>query len=196
MLAWLQQLITDYGYLAVALGCTIEGEIVLLLGAIAAQQGILWFPGILAAALVGTVVGGNAWFYLGRTLGQPFIARHRRRRARARFAARLLERHGAGLIIGLRFFYGLRSVIPFVIGASRVSPLKFFVYDLIGSLLWLVVVGAIVFLLGAAVDRALAAMQSQGGILVLSITGAVLFAALAGLFWWRVRLAHRVREQK
>ncbi|MDT0633543.1 DedA family protein [Spectribacter hydrogenoxidans] len=194
MLQWLQELIIAYGYLAVAIGCFFEGETSLLLGAIAAQQEVIWFPGVLLAGLIGTVIGDNAWFYLGRYTGKPFIARRPRWKARARYAGRLLDRYGAGLIIGLRFFYGLRSVMPFVIGAARVSPLKFFIYDFIGTLIWLTVIGLLMYFLGSAVGRALTALQSDRGGITLLIAGLVLFAVFAALFAWRVRLDRRVRR--
>lgn len=195
MLDSLQQLIENYGYVAIAIGCFFEGETALFLGALAARQGILEFPAVLVAGLVGTVIGDNAWFYLGRHLGQPFIARRKHWRERADYARRLLERYGAMFIIGLRFFYGLRSVTPFVIGAAHVSRLKFFVCDLIGTFIWMVVVGTVVLLLGAAVGDALAAMESRGGSTALILAGLAVFAVFAGLIAWRVRLEHRARGE-
>lgn len=194
MIEWLQELILAYGYIAVAIGCFFEGETSILLGAIAAQQDVIWFPGVLIAGLIGTVIGDNAWFYAGRYMGKPFIARRPAWRARARYAGRLLDRYGAGLIIGVRFFYGLRSVIPFVIGAARVSPLKFFVFDFIGTVIWLTVIGLLMYFLGSAVGRALTALQSDRGGATLLIAGLALFAVFAALFAWRVRLERRARR--
>lgn len=195
MTEWLRGLVEAYGYLAVAIGCFFEGEIALFLGALAVQQEILWFPGVLGAGLVGTVIGDNIWFYLGRHLGQPFIARHPRWQRRAAYAGRLLDRYGAAFIVGLRFFYGLRSVTPFVIGTARVSRIKFFLCDLLGTLIWLATIGTLVFFLGAAVDEALEAFQSRRGMTVAIVAGLAVFSALAALMAWRIRLAHRAEEE-
>lgn len=193
MLEWLQHLVDNYGYLAIGIGCFFEGETVVFLGALAAREGMLEFPIVILAALAGTVIGDNAWFYLGRHLGQPFIERRRHWHERAEYARTLLERYGAGFIIGLRFFYGLRSVTPFVIGAARVSRVKFFFCDLLGTLIWSVVIGIVALLLGAAVSDALAAFNSGGGAAAMIVAGVMLFAAVAGLFAWRVRLEHHAR---
>lgn len=194
MSEWLRALVENYGYLAVAVGCLFEGEIALFLGALAVEQDILWFPGILGAAFVGTVIGDNLWFYLGRHLGQPFIARRPRWQARAVYARHLLERYGSSFIVCLRFFYGLRSVTPFVIGAAHVSRLRFFLCDLLGTAIWVTVIGTLVFFLGAAVDEALEAFQSRRGMAVTVAAGLAVLGALAGLLAWRLRLERRARE--
>lgn len=192
----LQQFIADYGYLAIAVGCFFEGETALLLGALAAQQQIMWFPEVVAAAFVGTLIGDNFWFYMGRHLGQPFIARHPRWRLRARYAKHHLDRYGSGFIIGLRFFYGLRSVTPFVMGAAYVSRLKFFVCDLIGSVIWLTVVASVVYALGSAVAHLLELLNSGRGALALTALGLILFAAAAALVLWRARVERTVRREE
>lgn len=195
MLEWLQHLIAGYGYIAIGIGCFFEGETAMLLGSLASRQSILEFPGVILAAFIGTLIGDNAWFYMGRHLGQPFIARRRHWQERADYARGLLERYGAGFIIGLRFFYGLRSVTPFVIGAARVSRVKFLVCDLLGTLVWITVMGAIALLLGNAISDALTALESSGGAVTLIIAGLGLFTFVAALFAWRVRLEHRARGQ-
>lgn len=193
---WLYYLIENFGYLAIAVGCMVEGEVALLLGAIAAQENVLWYPGILAAGFAGTVVGNNFWFHLGHRAGQPFINRHRHWRVRARYARRLLERYGAAVIIGLRFFYGIRSVVAVVIGTARVSPLKFFVYDLIGAVLWLTIVGTVMYFLGAALDTALAALDSGRGMLAMGAVGILVFLVVVGLIIWRVRVDRRAQRAR
>jgi len=194
MIETLSAYVEQFGYVAIAIGCFFEGETALLLGGVAAQQGLLTLPGVLMAGLVGTLVGDNAWFYLGRHLGKPFIDRHPHWQARARYVRDLLDQYGSGVIIGLRFFYGLRSVTPFVIGAAHVSRLKFFLLDLIGTLIWLAIVGTVLYFLGAAIDQALTQLRSDRGTLALLAVGALVFLVIGGLFAYRVWLDHRARE--
>lgn len=191
MFDFLHYLLDNFGYLAIGLGCFVEGEITLLLGALASREGILEFPGVILAAFLGTLIGDYACFELGRHLGKPFIARRRHWRERANYARDLLERYGALFMVGQRFFYGLRSVIPFVIGAAHVSRLKFFLCDLLGTIIWTIVMGAIALMLGAAISQAMAALRSPGGVVALTVGGLGLFAFVAGLFIWRSRLLHR-----
>ncbi len=44
-------LITQYGYLALLIGCIAEGETFTLLGGVAAHEGLLNFVGVVRAAL-------------------------------------------------------------------------------------------------------------------------------------------------
>lgn len=194
MLEWLNHLLANFGYLAIAIGSSFEGEITLLLGTLASREGILEFPGVILAAFLGTLIGDQFCFYLGRHLGQPFIARHRHWRERADYARRLLERYGAGFMVGQRFFYGLRSVIPFVIGTAHVSRLKFLLCNLLGTLIWTIVMGTIALLLGAAINQLLALLDKPSGVATLVVTGLGLFAVVAALFVWRVRLVHRAER--
>lgn len=195
MFEWLRYLTEHFGYLAVAVGAFLEGEVSLLLGALASREGILVFPGVVLAAFLGTLVADNTWFYLGRHLGQPFIARRRHWRERAAHVRDLLERYGAGFIVGLRFYYGLRTITPFVIGAARVSRVKFFLCDLLGTLLWTVVMGAAALLLGAAINRVVALLNTPGGVAALAITGVAVFTIAAALFGWRLRRVHRAERR-
>lgn len=191
MLDWLYHFLDSFGYIAIAIGCSIEGEIAMLLGALASREGILEFPGVILAAFTGTLIGDQFCFYLGRHLGKPFIARHAHWRLRARYARRMLERYGISFMVGFRFFYGLRSVIPFVIGATHVSRIKFLLCNLLGTFIWTIVMGTVVLMLGAYISRAIHALQTPGGTATLLVGGLGLFAFIAALFYWRTRLVHR-----
>jgi membrane protein DedA with SNARE-associated domain len=46
------------------------------------------------------------------------------------------------MILSFRFFYGLRTVAPFVIGMSPVSVKKFILLNAAGALVWVVAVGS------------------------------------------------------
>ena len=53
----LQQLITDYGYLAILMGTFLEGETILILGGFASHRGYLELPWVVVSAFIGTLAG-------------------------------------------------------------------------------------------------------------------------------------------
>lgn len=146
--------ISSYGYIAVAVGCFIEGEAAVILGSFAVLRGYLDMPSIMVAAFVGTVIGDNAWFWLGRRLGRPFILRRRGWRRKARRVQRLARNHGTMTILSVRFLYGLRSVTPFVLGAARVHPLKFLLLEMLSAVAWVLLVTWLAWLITLAASSA------------------------------------------
>ena len=55
--ASVEQLIADFGYIAIFIGTFLEGELVLALGGVAAAHGYLSFTAVLAVAIVGGFLG-------------------------------------------------------------------------------------------------------------------------------------------
>ena len=179
----LHHLIGQYGYIAVAIGCFFEGETSILIGVFAALRDLLTVEGVAAAAIVGTVLGDNLFFHIGRRMGRPALDRRPGWRAKTARVERLLERYGAPVMIGFRFLYGLRYVTPFVLGSLGVSPWRFFLLAGLGTLLWVGTITTIGVYLADAVQKALAHIQDVEQILVV----VVLAAALIGYAVYRLR---------
>jgi membrane protein DedA with SNARE-associated domain len=185
MIDTLRMLVENYGYVAVAIGCFFEGETAVILGILASQHGYLIFQNVLIAGFVGTVIGDNFWFHLGRKMGEPLLQRNADWRAKAERVEKLMERYGAPVMIGFRFLYGLRSITPFMLGAARISPWRFLMYEATGALLWTSLVGAIGFYLGAAVERVIARIHSLEQALAIVVV-MIVFAVWAS-YSWRAR---------
>lgn len=66
----LNHLITHYGYWAVAVGCLLEGETLLILAGIAARRGLLELPWVLAVGACAGALSDVAFFTVGRWRGQ------------------------------------------------------------------------------------------------------------------------------
>jgi membrane protein DedA with SNARE-associated domain len=148
----LESLIDTYGYVAVLVGTFLEGETVLVLGGFAAHRGYLALPWVIMAAFLGTLCGDQLFFFLGRKHSQTVLARRPSWKARADRAQRLLERFRTPLILVFRFMYGLRTVIPFTIGMSTVPTREFIFLNIIGALVWALVVGTGGYLFGHALE--------------------------------------------
>ena len=182
----LQNLIDTYGYLAILIGTFLEGETILILGGFAAQRGYLDLTWTIAVAFLGTFCGDQFFFFLGRTRGRKILSRRPGWQQRVKRAERLWVRFQTPLMLGFRFLYGLRSVIPFMIGMSDVPTRKFFFLNLAGAVIWSVTVGVLGYLFGTAVERVFGDLKRyEVGVLGLMVA--------AGALVW---LVHLVRQRK
>lgn len=175
----LETLIENYGYAIVLVGTFLEGETVLVLGGMAAKLGYLKLPWVIASAFVGTLLGDQFYFFLGRRHGQWFLNRHPNWRSRMEKAHRLLARHYTLVILGFRFMYGLRTVTPFVLGMGRIGALRFFAFNLISALLWATSFGILSYLFGHALELLLGKLKHYEleVMSLIAICGAVVWAA-------------------
>ena len=172
-------LLADYGYLAVFIGCLLEGETMLVLAGVAAQQGLLSLPAVVALAFVGGTLGDQIFFFIGRRYGQALLRRWPRFTHAAQRVNRLLLRHDAWLIVGVRFMYGLRIAGPIAIGMSDVPALRFLGFNLLGAALWAAVVAGVGYLFGQSLQWLIADLARFEEIaLVLIIGVAVLIAVV------------------
>jgi membrane protein DedA with SNARE-associated domain len=144
----LQYLVETYGYLAILIGTFLEGETILVLGGFAAHRGYLDLHWVMVAAFFGSLTGDQLYFYIGRRFGPAIINKRLSWQASADKVYALLERHQTVLILTFRFMYGVRSVTPFALGASRVPRLRFFVLNAIGAFIWAITLGWGGFLFG------------------------------------------------
>lgn len=148
----LEELVSTYGYAAIVLGTFLEGETVLILGGFAAHRGYLDLTLVIASAFAGTLFGDQLYFYLGRTRGQKALEKRPHWQSRSQRVLSLLERNQTLLILGFRFFYGFRTITPFVLGISGVPPLRFLILNLLGALIWSVAIGVLGYLFGQTLD--------------------------------------------
>ena len=64
------KLVADHGYLVTFLGALIEGETVLTLAGLAAHRGYLHLPVLIALASLGSCLGDQIYFLIGRRYGK------------------------------------------------------------------------------------------------------------------------------
>jgi len=148
----LESLLNSYGYPALILGTFFEGETIMILGGVAAHMGYLSLGWVITFGFLGTLLGDQLYFYLGRRHGSAFLARRPAWRERSETVHHIMERYPVLLILGFRFLYGLRTVTPFALGTSKVSYLLFTLLNLIGAILWAIAIGLAGFYFGQSVE--------------------------------------------
>ncbi len=181
----MHELLRDYGYIGVFLGSLLEGEVILVLAGFAAHQGYLSLPWVMLVACCGGSLGDQVFFFAGRRWG-TFLVRKLPgpMQARADRINRLLLRHDAWLILGVRFMYGLRIAGPIVIGMSEVSAGRFLRFNVLGAAIWAIVIPGIGFWFG----------QSMQGLLGPSARFEEYGAALLVAVILIIVVAHRLRS--
>lgn len=172
-------LFQTHGYWALALGCLVEGETVLLLAGFAAHRGWLDPLAVWGIAAAAGFAGDQALFWVGRRHGTAVLHRWRalgRQRGRLE---RGLQRWPAAMVIGVRFAYGLRTAGPLLIGTSALPAWHFAALNALGALLWAGAIGGAGWLFGEAAQRLLGRLQHLEGrlLLVLLLTGAAVWLA-------------------
>ena len=152
--------LTSYGYLAVLIGTFLEGETILVLGGLAAHQGYLYLIGVIGAAFAGSLMGDQLFFFLGRRHSDWILKKRPTWQLKISRAENLISRYETVVILSFRFLYGLRSIIPFVLGMSRVRVGKFIALNMIGALVWAIAVGTAGYLFGRAFEMVLGEIKS------------------------------------
>jgi len=181
----LAQLVSEYGYLAVFVGCLLEGETILMLAGFAAHQGYLSLSATLLIAFVGGTLGDQFFFWVGRRWGRALLQRIPSTAPRVSRVNALLQRYHAPVIVGIRFMYGLRIVGPIVIGASDVSVWRLLFFNILGAAIWAPLIGGLGYMFGHALTLLLEdVLQAELAALILIVAIGI---GVAGVQRWRSR---------
>lgn len=143
-----QQLVSQYGYLAILIGTLLEGEMIVILGGFMAHRHYLELHWVIVCAFSGTLFSDQMYYYIGRLKGRQFIESRPTWKIRTEKAFYLLHKYPWLFVLGFRFVYGIRTVTPFAIGASNFPPLKFLILNMIGAGLWALTIASIGYLIG------------------------------------------------
>ena len=126
-----------FAYLGAALWAFFEGEtFVLAAAAIGATVGHVdpWI--LMGSVWIGSYLGDQTWFYLGRRYGPAILRRFPKSQPRVEKATVLLERYGTLFILSFRFLYGIRNVASIVCGLAGYNWARFAVLNFIAAGVW------------------------------------------------------------
>ena len=194
-----QQIAEHYGYWAVMSGIMLEnmglpipGETITLVGGFLAGSGDLTYPGVLAAATGGAIVGDNFGYWIGKWGGWPLlkqvggffgIAEEQLNQAREEFG-----RNAARAVFIGRFVALLRVFAGPLAGIAGMPYHRFFVFNTAGAVVWATTIVSLAFFVGRIVPlEQLLAWVSQFGV-------AALLAVVAFVVYWIIDLRSKQNQ--
>ncbi|HWH15776.1 MAG TPA: DedA family protein, partial [Miltoncostaeaceae bacterium] len=135
----------EYGFIAVLLVVAgdgvfpaLPGETAIVAAAVLAASGTgsLWL--VIAAGMVGAILGDSCAFWVGRAGRGPIRRAVGRVAGQERLLAaeRMVRRNGAALVVAGRFLPGLRIAINMSCGSGQMAYGRFLLFDALGAFIW------------------------------------------------------------
>lgn len=195
----LDGLLARYGYGLVgvvimleSMGLPLPGESLMIGSAIyCATTGRLDIRIVLLVASVGAILGDNAGYLIGRTVGLRVLTQHGRRigltESRMTLAHYLFQRYGGYVVFLGRFVVLLRTLAALLAGAMRMDWPAFLVCNALGGICWCLLYGGGAYALGDA------ALHFSGRLRIGA--GIVAAAVVATLFLFVKRNERRLTKE-
>ncbi len=152
----INQLIQNYGdwiYLIAFFWAALEGETFVIFAGLAAQRGYLNVFELIVSVGLGSLMGDQICFWLGRCYGARILHHFPKIEPGVNQAILWLEKHAVGFILSYRFMYGIRNVSSIAIGMSHLSWQKFALWNAIAAFVWAVAFSNIGYLFGDLIQR-------------------------------------------
>ncbi len=127
-------------YLLLFLGFIFEGEIAIFIGVYLALEYFLNLKIILALALIGTLIGNNLFYLLGRHLigWWPKLDSWLSRLSRPLILP--FSRHPLKIIAISKFTYGFHRLTLWLSGKMKIRWWRFFLVDFLTSSIWIITI--------------------------------------------------------
>ncbi|MDT8862390.1 DedA family protein [Alkalihalobacillus sp. MEB130] len=143
----LKYLIFEYGYFGIfialvggIIGLPVPDEVLLLSIGYYAYLGRVDLLTALISSYLGSIIGITISYLLGAKLGLPFLLKYgpkfRLSHTRISKAQQLFSKRGSWLLLIGYFIPGIRHIIGYLAGISRLNFKIFMIYSYIGAFFW------------------------------------------------------------
>lgn len=151
MLDWITNTIANLGYLGIALLMLLENllppipsEVIMPLAGFTVTQGKLNFFAVIAAGVVGSILGALPWYYVGKKVGErrlrQWIDRHGKWLTLSGEdidrSKRWFGQYGGIVVLFGRIIPGIRTYISVPAGLEEMSLLPFLLFSTLGTVVW------------------------------------------------------------
>jgi membrane protein DedA with SNARE-associated domain len=143
--------LATYGYIILAWYSFGGGMLGLIGAGILSSMGKMDITFSITIAIVANFVGDNVLFFLAQTNKkevQKYLTKHKRKIA---YTNLLMRKYGWAVVFLQKYVYGVKTLVPIVMGLTKYDIRKFTILNLPASILWGLVVGLVSYYFSAVV---------------------------------------------
>jgi len=166
----------------------LPGDSLLFIGGAFCATGEMNLGLLIVLLLIAAVVGNTVNYMVGRSIGPrvfnshiPFLERFLDRSALQK-THNFYEKHGGKTIVLARFIPVVRTFAPFVAGASEMTVSRFQLFNILGALLWVLLLVFLGYFLGN-----IPFIRQYLNLIVLVGIGAAVVPVVLGAVWKMTR---------
>ncbi len=170
--------LSTYGYIALFLYSLGGGFFGLVAAGALSYLGKMDIWLSIAVVTASNYLGDMGLFYLARynkEMSKPYIKKYRRKFALAQL---LVKKYGDGAVFIQKFIYGVKTLVPIIMGLSKYSFVRFGILNLPASFLFALFFGMLSYKGGAQIVHFFSIIKSNPWILPL------ILLSLIGALWW------------
>lgn len=182
------KLLTEHVYVILFISLILEfaalplpGETMMVVAGVMAYNNHGSYIGMIIASALGTVIGMQFSYEIGRRLGTKAVDKYGMYIGltpyRMTKAAEFFNKFGNIVIVIAYFLPGVRHILGYFSGISRIDAKKFHIYSTIGGVFWVVVFITLGYVLGPSAPHAFKLLHKYGTMLFILVI-AVLFIYL------------------
>jgi membrane protein DedA with SNARE-associated domain len=181
----LLDLFRSYGYWIVFFGVMLEnagvpvpGETILLAAGFFASGGHFSLILVMAIATFGAVLGDNCGYWIGHKVGRKVLIKYGKyvmlTETRFQFMEKYFHSHGDKTVLVARFITGFRVFTALFAGATGMLWRKFLIFNMLGAVLWAVVITLLGYFFGKSWDLLERYIKGAGWALIGALATAVI----------------------
>jgi len=144
----MEQFIQDWGYIALFLYSFGGGFLALAIAGAFASAGTLNIVVTIIVAAIANIIGSQFLFFLAKnnkSYAQNIMNNHKRKVALVKV---WFNKYGSFIIVFQKYIYGIKTLVPIVMGLSLYNSFKFTVINIFASILWALVIGIVSYIAG------------------------------------------------
>jgi membrane-associated protein len=137
-------------------GFFFPGDTLLFAAGILASQGFLSLSLLIIGCVIAAIIGDNVGYWTGKHVGRKLFDREATlffNKKNVDMAERFYNRHGPITVIAARFIPFIRTFAPIVAGVAKMQYKKFFLYNVIGGLLWSIILPVVGYYFGGIIPN-------------------------------------------
>lgn len=171
----MESFIHDWGYIALFLYSFGGGMLGIAIAGVFAATGELNIYTVVIVAAASNFLGDQFLFTIARnnkTYAKEMMQKHKRKIALAHL---MMRKYGSWTILFQKYIYGIKTLIPLTIGLTKFDTKKFMVFNIIGAVIWSLVVGLLAYFLGEIFLTSVEEFKTYGIVFLIFIIFVIIY---------------------